>query len=62
MARDSMVLPQPDSPTMPSVDPAMSERSTPSTARKIPRGVFRSTVTLRTSSSGSLTRHPGAGR
>ena len=42
MARDSMVLPQPDSPTMPSVLPGARVRSTPSTARKAPRGVGRS--------------------
>ena len=36
IVRPSVVLPQPDSPTMPSVSPARTVRSTPSTARTCP--------------------------
>src|SRR5262249_27209164 len=55
MARDSIVLPQPDSPTMPSVRPGASARSTLSTARSAPRGVGNSTETPSTDSSGAFT-------
>src|SRR6185369_5412559 len=56
-------LPQPDSPTMPSVSPRRSWRSTPSTARIAPDFVFRTTpcvigkclTRLRVSSTGSDT-------
>ncbi len=62
MARDSMVLPQPDSPTMPSVLPGARVRSTPSTARSGPRGVGRSTVMPSTDSSGDVViSAPGRG-
>ena len=37
--RERTVLPDPDSPTMPSVSPRPSSRDTPSTARTRPRGV-----------------------
>jgi hypothetical protein len=37
--RPVIVLPQPDSPTSPSVSPARSEKLTPSTARTMPQRV-----------------------
>jgi hypothetical protein len=47
--RDSTVLPEPDSPTTPSVRPRASENDTPSTARTAPAGtakcVLRSSTT-----------------
>ena len=39
--RDSTVLPEPDSPTTPSVRPRSSVKDTPSTARTKPRGVAK---------------------
>ena len=41
IVRDSVVLPQPDSPTSPSVSPALIDRSTPSTAWICPTVRFR---------------------
>ena len=58
MVRDSMVLPQPDSPTTPRVRPGARLRSTLSTARKAPRGVGSSTDTPSTDSKGALTACP----
>ena len=49
--RDSTVLPEPDSPTMPSVRPRSSEKLTPSTARTTPRGVRKWVIRSVTSSS-----------
>ena len=43
IARESMVLPDPDSPTMPSAWLAPTERLTPETARSGPRSVANST-------------------
>ena len=50
--RDSTVLPEPDSPTMPSVRPASRVNDTPSTERTMPRGVRKWVVRSRTSSNG----------
>ncbi len=41
IARDSTVLPEPDSPTIPSALPRSSENVTPSTARTRPRSVLK---------------------
>src|SRR5215207_2937108 len=49
-----MVLPHPDSPTMPSVRPGASARSTLSTARSMPRGVGRVTDTPSIESNAAL--------
>src|SRR5688572_17104254 len=46
------LLPQPDSPTMPSVRPRCRLKSTPSTARTSPRSVAKCVRSPRTSSSG----------
>ena len=54
MARDRTVLPEPDSPTMPSVLPWSSESDTPWTARTEPRLVAKDTYRSSTSS-----REPG---
>src|SRR5580658_1579192 len=63
MARASIVLPEPDSPTMPSARPGASARSTPRTARNGPRSVASSTLRLPTSSKGAaVTRRRGAVR
>ena len=48
--RDSTVLPEPDSPTTPSVWPRASENDTPSTALTNPRGVANDVRRSRTSS------------
>jgi hypothetical protein len=45
------LLPQPDSPTMPSVRPASSEKLTPSTALNVPASVRNAVRRPRTSSS-----------
>src|ERR1700749_534603 len=45
-------LPQPDSPTIPSVSPALMWNDTPSTARTTPSGVPKCVCRLSTSSSG----------
>ena len=56
IARDSTVLPEPDSPTMPSVLPWASVSDTPCTAWSRPREVAKETLRSSTSSSGgSLT-------
>ena len=52
-ARDSTVLPEPDSPTMPSVLPWSSVKDTPWTARSGPREVAKETRRSSTASSGS---------
>ena len=51
------VLPQPDSPTTPSVSPRSMCRSTPSTARTMPSSVLNQVFRPRMSSSVSATRH-----
>src|SRR5438034_4294370 len=51
-AYDVTDLPEPDSPTMPTVSPLATVMSTCSTARTMPRRVENSTVRSRTSSSG----------
>ncbi len=51
------LLPEPDSPTMPSVSPSETVNDTPSTARTTPSSVRKLTLRLRTSSSGSAIRH-----
>ena len=59
------LLPEPDSPTMPSVSPSDTENETPSTARTRPSSVLKLTLRLFTSSSGSLmslTNRPPSGR
>ena len=48
------LLPEPDSPTMPSVSPSDTENETPSTARTSPSSVLKLTLRSFTSSSGSL--------
>ncbi len=48
--RDRMVLPEPDSPTTPSVLPRSRVRLTPSTARTVPSGVMKCVLRSRTSS------------
>ena len=53
MARDSTVLPEPDSPTMPSVLPWSSVSDTPCTACSGPRLVAKETWRSSTSSSAS---------
>ena len=50
--RESTDLPEPDSPTMPSVLPRSSVSETPSTACTSPRGVLKKVWTPSTSSSG----------
>ena len=50
------LLPEPDSPTMPSVSPSARVRDTPSTAWTVPSSVRNETLRLRTSSSGSAIR------
>ena len=50
------LLPEPDSPTMPSVSPSYSVADTPSTARTTPSSVRNDTFRLRISSSGLLIR------
>ena len=51
--RTSTDLPDPDSPTMPSVCPACRSNETPSTARRGPRAVEKLTWALRTDKSGA---------
>src|SRR6056297_1845842 len=51
-------LPQPDSPTMPSVRPGRIENETSSTARTIPASVTKSTLRRSTSSNASLMVSP----
>ncbi len=48
--RVSTVLPDPDSPTMPTASPRCSDNDTPSTARTTPRGVLKCVTRSRTSS------------
>src|ERR1700730_526018 len=60
IARSVMLLPLPDSPTMPSEPPAGRLSDTPSTARNVRWGRRTSTVRSLTSSSG-LTAPPAAG-
>src|SRR5205085_838500 len=54
------LLPQPDSPTMPSVSPGTTSNETPSTARVTPSAVKKWVRRSRTLSSGSATgaTHP----
>ncbi len=52
--RAKIVLPEPDSPTRPSVVPLARERFTPSTARTRPRGVRKWVLRSTTSSSGPV--------
>src|SRR5882724_11952524 len=52
------LLPEPDSPTTPTISPESSVMSRPSTARKAPRWVWKSTDKLRISS--SATRVPAS--
>src|SRR5450755_1639993 len=47
------LLPQPDSPTRPSVPPSSSRHETPSTARTVPARVSKSTRRASTSRSGA---------
>ena len=61
MSRPTVVLPQPDSPTSPSVSPARTSKSTPSTARtwpttrcSAPARTGKVFASPRTSSSGAL--------
>ena len=51
--RDSTVLPDPDSPTMPRVRPRSSVNDTPSTAWTVPRSVLNVVETSSTASSGT---------
>ena len=56
MERDRTLLPEPDSPTMPSTRPCSSSNDTPSTARAIPLGVTKWVERSSTSSSGGCSR------
>src|SRR5215472_13457077 len=56
------LLPEPDSPTMPSVSPSATVKDTPSTALTTPSSVRKLTLRLRTSSSGSAITTPPSGR
>src|SRR6266851_7219826 len=51
--RLATVLPLPDSPTMPSVCPGATWKSTPSTARTTPSRVWKCTLSPSTASSGA---------
>ena len=53
MARDSTVLPEPDSPTTPRVFPCSRVNETPCTARRLPRLVAKDTSRSSTSRSGA---------
>ncbi len=55
MDRQATVLPQPDSPTMPSVSPGLRVKLTPSTARTIPSAVWKYVRRFSTLSKGALT-------
>src|SRR5262245_26010347 len=61
-AYDVTDLPEPDSPTMPSVSPLPTWMSTCCTALTIPRRVVNSTVRSRTSSSGCAVMGASTGR
>ena len=54
MARESTVLPDPDSPTMPSVLPRSRVSETPWTARSSPWGVAKETRRSSTARSGAV--------
>src|SRR5262249_28867136 len=54
IARASVVLPQPLSPTSPTTSPGPMSRLTPSSTSATPRSVTKSTRSPRTDSSGSL--------
>ena len=54
--RASTVLPEPDSPTMPTVRPRSTVKLTPLTAWTSPRGVVKEVCRSVTSSSGPETR------
>src|SRR5262249_36389542 len=59
MVRDSVVLPQPDSPTSPMISPAASDRFTPSSPRALPASVTNDTARSRTdSNSADIASHP----
>ena len=61
MASEVRLLPQPDSPTIASVSPAATEKSTPRTGRVVPPGTGISTLRPRTSrSGGAVTPAPPA--
>ena len=49
------LLPEPDSPTIPSTSPGETENETPSTARTMPSSVRKETCRSLTSRSGSVT-------
>ena len=53
-------LPEPDSPTMPSVLPRSTVRLSPSTARTMPRGVLNAVWRSVTSSRGAVAEVPSA--
>ena len=55
------LLPEPDSPTMPSTSPRLTVNETPSTACTVPSWVRNETFRSRTSSSGGLA-HAGRTR
>src|SRR5215831_11657914 len=56
------LLPEPDSPTMPSTSPSSTVKDRPSTAVTVPRRLRKRTVRSRTSRNGSGTAHPGVDR
>ena len=58
IVRNETLLPDPDSPTTPSVCPGYTENETPSTALTSPSSVGKWTFRFRTSSSGSATAPP----
>ncbi len=55
IARFVTLLPQPDSPTSPSVSPRATSKSIPLTAKTAPSWVRKRTTSLRTERSGSGT-------
>src|SRR5690606_3103211 len=59
---DSMLLPEPLSPTMPRVVPGRTCRLTPSTARTSPMGVWNAVTRSRTSSMGASMDAPSGQR
>src|SRR5690349_2328716 len=56
------LLPEPDSPTIPSTSPWPSVNETPSTARTIPSSVLKDTLRSRTSRRGGAVAVIGSGR
>src|ERR1700730_17742620 len=62
IVRQVTLLPDPDSPTMPSVLPFSTEKETPSTARTAPSSVLKCVLRSRTSRRLTRARASGRGR